>query len=358
MSKKDLEITVGQIRKAIPQHLFQKNELRFLVSVGQAVSCTLLLTYLAYNYIPLTWLALPIWVAYAFLTGTVATGIWVLGHECGHFAFSDIKWLNDALGFILHEALLVPYYSWQHSHALHHAKTNHLTEGETHNPVIIDSKMGKIYQKMKDILGVESFACVQIFNIAVLGWPLYLLLGVTGGSARGFTSHFIVPNKLFPPKMLVKVTASNIGLCLVIYGLYKWYQATSFAEVMALYLGPYLVVNMWLTIITFLQHTDADVPHYDETAWTWLKGALCTIDRNYPLWIDALHFEIGTTHVVHHVFSELPHYNAREANVYVKQVIGDLYNQDAKKLWTSLYNSASLVGVEHKGNGIWKFAKA
>lgn len=39
-------------------------------------------------------------------------------------------------------------------------------------------------------------------------------------------------------------------------------------------------------------------------------GALSTIDRNYPAWIDSLHFEIGTTHVLHHVFSELPHYNA------------------------------------------------
>ena len=30
--------------------------------------------------------------------------------------------------------LLVPYYSWQYSHAKHHAKTNHLMDGETHNP--------------------------------------------------------------------------------------------------------------------------------------------------------------------------------------------------------------------------------
>lgn len=117
---------------------------------------------------------------------------------------------------------------------------------------------------------------------------------------------------------MLKVSASNIGLCAVIFGLFKWAQATSFAEVMALYLGPYLVINMWLTIITFLQHTDITIPHYDSTSWDWLKGipyylfkgALSTIDRNYPAWIDSLHFEIGTTHVLHHVFSELPHYNA------------------------------------------------
>lgn len=81
---------------------------------------------------------------------------------------------------------------------------------------------------------------------------MYLLIGVTGGKARGFTSHFIVPNKLFPPRLLLKVTLSNIGLCAVIYGLYRWALATSFAEVMAMYIGPYLVINAWLTVITFL----------------------------------------------------------------------------------------------------------
>lgn len=36
----------------------------------------------------------------------------VLGHECGHGAFSENQILNDVLGFILHELLLVPYFSW------------------------------------------------------------------------------------------------------------------------------------------------------------------------------------------------------------------------------------------------------
>ena len=36
---------------------------------------TAVLTYLAYNYIPFSLWALPIWVAYAALTGTVATGL-------------------------------------------------------------------------------------------------------------------------------------------------------------------------------------------------------------------------------------------------------------------------------------------
>jgi omega-6 fatty acid desaturase (delta-12 desaturase) len=58
----------------------------------------------------------------------------ILAHECGHGSFSNNAILNDTLGYILHTTVLVPYFSWQHSHAVHHAKTNHLTDGESHVP--------------------------------------------------------------------------------------------------------------------------------------------------------------------------------------------------------------------------------
>jgi fatty acid desaturase len=72
---------------------------------------------------------------------------------------------------------------------------------------------------------------------------------------------------------------------------------------MALYGGPYLVICMMLTGYTWLHHTNENIPHYDETAWSWIKGALSTIDRNYPAYINSLHHNIGSTHVVHHLFS-------------------------------------------------------
>ena len=42
------------------------------------------------------------------MTGTVAMGLWVLAHECGHGAFSNDRNLQDAVGYILHTLLLVP----------------------------------------------------------------------------------------------------------------------------------------------------------------------------------------------------------------------------------------------------------
>lgn len=78
------EITVEDIRKAIPKELFVKSEIRFLLSVAQSLCLTLATYYLAEKYIPLSIQAIPIWIAYAFICGTIATGLWVLGHECGH----------------------------------------------------------------------------------------------------------------------------------------------------------------------------------------------------------------------------------------------------------------------------------
>ena len=44
--------------------------------------------------------------------GAVATGVWVIAHECGHQAFSQWQSVNDGVGLVLHSLLLVPYYSW------------------------------------------------------------------------------------------------------------------------------------------------------------------------------------------------------------------------------------------------------
>ena len=55
--------------------------------------------------------------------------------------------------------------------------------------------------------------------------------------------------------------------------------------------GPlHLGVNFWLVMYTWLQHTDVDVPHLDQTHWTWEKGAFLTIDRPYGGggWLQAL----------------------------------------------------------------------
>ena len=47
---------------------------------------------------------ISLWALYGFLTGLFATGIWVIGHECGHQAFSESKTINNTVGWVLHSS--------------------------------------------------------------------------------------------------------------------------------------------------------------------------------------------------------------------------------------------------------------
>ena len=120
----------------------------------------------------------------------------------------------------------------------------------------------------------------------LFGWPAYLLLGMTGGTARGVTNHFIPfqtspTAQLYPGKWKLKVLASDVGIAATIALLFLWARSepSGWWKVAAVYGGPYLGVNFWLVLYTWLQHTDVDVPHLAADQWTWEKGAFLTIDR-------------------------------------------------------------------------------
>jgi hypothetical protein len=53
--------------------------------------------------------------------------------------------------------------------------------GETHIPLIKGTKKAEFYYKLREIIGVESFALFQFVSFFFFGFPLYFLLGVSGG---------------------------------------------------------------------------------------------------------------------------------------------------------------------------------
>ena len=331
-----------------------------MLSLARAVGLVALFSFLAMKFIPLTLWALPLWVVHAVVTGTCGSGVWVLAHECGHGAMSSRKWLNDLVGFPLHSFLLVPYFSWQYSHAVHHSRTNHLDEGETHVPGRTKDMVESPRGKFRAYIGADAFAILYMVGIHLFGWPLYLLQGVTGGPVRGVTNHFVPgeSNLLFPKNVWSKVWMSTAGVVSVLAFLGYMCQMYGFWAVAAVYGGPYLVVNAWLVLYTYLHHTDENTPHYDSSSWNWTKGALCTIERNYPEIINWLHFDIGSTHVVHHLFSTLPHYNARQARVILEQKYKELYRVDKRPLVDALLSTARRCTsvTEHPEHpGEWRF---
>jgi omega-3 fatty acid desaturase (delta-15 desaturase) len=82
---------------------------------------------------------------------------------------------------------------------------------------------------------------------------------------------------------------------------------------------PYIVFASWLVLVTFLHHNQPGTTWFSDSKWSYVKGNLVTIDRNYGL-IEQIHHNIGT-HLVHHLFPKIPHYHLREATKYLLPVV-------------------------------------
>jgi fatty acid desaturase len=328
--------------------------------MGGSLFITLGSGFAAYAYLPIGWVWVPAWIAYAIFVGTAATGCWVIAHECGHGAFTRHRWIQDAIGFTLHSAMLVPYFSWQRSHAVHHARTNHLDDGETFVPHRDTTAAGQAWKKWQERMGDEAFAVVLMLVKFLVGWPLYLISGATGGPSRGMTNHFW-PAKpfstaLFPGKWRVKAWVSTLGVIAAVGILCWWtYAAESGIPVLALYVGPYLVVNFWLVLYTWLHHTDVEVPHFQDDEWSWVRGAFMTIDRPYGPVLDFLHHQIGSTHVAHHLDARIPHYHAKRATDAVKRAFPVHYRYDPTPIAKALWRVVTKCNVVSKSDVGWTF---
>lgn len=359
--------TKGEIKSVIPKECFKRSYTHSMWFVFRDTAMAAILVWMTSTVLSAT---LPTevlsvegfkwclgWNLYAFWMGTVLTGHWVLAHECGHGAFSPSQTFNDVVGFILHQALLVPYFAWQFSHAKHHRRTNHLTDGESHVPTtaeeygLISGKRTGNYSALHEAMGDGAFAAFQVFSHVVLGWPLYLLgLASTGRLAYDGTSlkegdimdHFRPNSKMFPKKIGWKICLSTITTMLSLVFLVSLSTRYGSLSVCLWYIAPYMWTNFWLVTYTWLQHTDPSIPQYGPEKWTWVKGALSTVDRPYGIFCF-FHHKIGSTHVAHHLFHEMPFYKADEATAAIKAFLEPqgLYNYDPTPWYIAMWKIAN-----------------
>ncbi|GER25922.1 fatty acid desaturase 2 [Striga asiatica] len=328
--------TVGDLKKAIPPHCFKRSIPRSFSYVALDLTIATILYHLATAYIsilpnPLPYLA---WPAYWFVQGCVLTGVWVIAHECGHHAFSDHQWLDDSVGLVLHSALLVPYFSWKYSHRRHHSNTGSLDRDEVFVPKT-KAQIKWFARYINNPVGRTLTLVVQF----MLGWPLYLMFNVSGRHYERFACHFDPKSPIYSDRERAQILVSDVGVLAVCYGLYRLAAANGPAWAFAVYGGPLLVVNGFLVLITYLQHTHASLPHYDSSEWDWLRGALATVDRDYGILNKVFH-NITDTHVAHHLFSTMPHYNAMEATKAIKPILGSYYQFDGTPVYKAVWREA------------------
>ncbi|KAK9126070.1 hypothetical protein Scep_014916 [Stephania cephalantha] len=304
--------TIGEIRAAIPMHCWVKSPLRSLCYVGRDVALVLVLVVVAACFN--NWL---LWPFYWVFQGTMFWALFVLGHDCGHGSFSDNKRLNSMVGHLLHSFILVPYHGWRISHKTHHQNHGHVENDESWHPM-----SEKIYKSMNDTSRKVRFTA----PFPLLAYPVYLLYRTPGKSG----SHFSPDSDLFQPSERQDVITSTlcwtIMVTLLVFSSCIWGPITIFK----LYAVPYWIFVMWLDFVTYLHHHghQQKLPWYRGNEWSYLRGGLTTIDRDYG-WINNIHHNIET-HVIHHLFPQIPHYHLVEATKAAKPVLGKYYREPEK----------------------------
>ncbi|CAM9577057.1 unnamed protein product [Choristocarpus tenellus] len=297
------------------------------------------------------WSSYLLWPLYWYCQGTQLTGVWVLAHECGHQAFSPSETINNLVGLICHSALLVPYHSWRITHAKHHNNTGSCEHDEVFCPLTRSDVFGSKSKASKEHADsvVEEMAnempLIQALSIVMMltvGWmPGYLIFNSTGpkkyeGHPR---SHFNPWAKMFEDRDRMDIVISDIGFFAGLAGLGYAISTLGFRTVACFYLIPYMVTNLYLVLITFLQHTDVFMPHFRGEEWDWFRGALCTVDRSFGPVVDHVIHHIGDTHVCHHLFSKMPFYHAQEATEHIRKFLGEYHLTDRTPIHKALWRS-------------------
>ncbi|KAL7697634.1 Fatty acid desaturase [Lotmaria passim] len=350
------ELTIKQIQDKIPAKYFERSTVRSMLYLARDISQLLVAYFIMYcGVMPAlarferavysvngsnaaSWLLvgavkLVAWNMFWFTQGLTSTALWVLAHECGHQAFSPYRSLNNAVGLVLHSAVLVPYHSWRITHGNHHKHTNHLTK----DTVFVPRKENKVIDLVEETPLAMLWGMLVMF---LFGWPMYLLTNVASQDYGRRANHFEPSSPLFrkedaPDIVLsdagILGTLSVLGLCTYQFGFYN---------VCCWYFVPYLWVNFWLLYITYLQHSDIRIPHYNHEHWTFVRGAIAAVDRDYGFLINDWLHHINDSHVVHHLFSQMPFYNAIiVTRKYIKNILGDTYVEDHRPLVEALCKS-------------------
>lgn len=298
-------ISLDALRAAIPRHCFTPSNLRSLAYVAIDLAVLGALFALSAQTDSLGWL-LPLW----FLQGTFFWALFVIGHDCGHGAFSRNVRLCRVVGHALHTPLLVPFHGWRASHRLHHARAGNVEQDEGWFP-LTETQWRALPASVR---GLRSWLLLLVF-------PLYLLRRTPERAG----SHFDPDADLFTDADRPGVRTSARLCAAMAVGLVAAGIAFGPWAVIKYWGVPYLVFCGWLDLVTLLHHTDVRLPWFRGAEWSWLRGALSTADRRYGLF-ERLHHDAGC-HVVHHLFPAIPHYHLREAAAAVRPVLGAAYHE-------------------------------
>jgi omega-6 fatty acid desaturase (delta-12 desaturase) len=305
--------SIGTIRKLIPKECFEIDEARswrgVLMAFARLAVATAILTLIQPVWgLGLLW-QIPALLAAWLFSGWCFTGIFVIGHDCAHMAFSKRRWVNEAVGHVCLAVGYTAFHNWRIWHNHHHGKTQ--LRGQ--DP---DWPERMMTREEYDKAPFGDKAHVRLG----FGTPLGMLVGFwVGMFRRTFMKQMApqipitrdAPRQLLFSSLFMFATSGSIIALLVHFG--GAWTACKY------YLVPTFIAATHGALLTYLHHTSADALVFDDKDWTPLRGqVISTFNVRFPRWIEAMWFDINI-HLVHHLAPKVPWYHLHAATEAIKK---------------------------------------
>jgi acyl-lipid omega-6 desaturase (Delta-12 desaturase) len=308
---------IGTLRDIIPKSSHAIDPRRSWTALAIAiarVACSLIIL----RMVEPTWGPSLVWQLPALLAawlfaGWCFTGIFVIGHDCGHMAFSERRWVNVVVGHLCLSPIFTGFHNWRIWHNFHHAKT----QLRGLDPDWAEKMMTRAEY---DTAPLGEKAHVRLG----FGTPLGLLVGFWVGMFRRSFMKALAPQvplargaerELLTSSALMLLASGTITLLV-----YRWGGAWA---VVKYYYMPAFIAAAHGAMLTYLHHTSADALVFDKADWTPFRGqVVSTFNVRFPRWIESLWFDINI-HLVHHLAPRIPWYQLRDATEAIRAVNPD-----------------------------------
>jgi omega-6 fatty acid desaturase (delta-12 desaturase) len=306
--------TIGTLRDVIPKECFviepHKSWSALLVAVVRLAFSLFVLTLIHPVWGPsLAW-QIPLLLAAWLFCGWCYTGIFVIGHDCGHMAFSQKRWVNTLVGYLCLSAVFTGFHNWRIWHNYHHAKTQ--LRGQ--DPDWAEKMMTRAeYDEAP--LGEKAHVRLGF------GTPLGLLVGFWVGMFRRSFMKALAPQvplargaagELLTSTAVMVLLSGSISVLL--------YRSGGAWMVAKFYYVPMFIAAAHGALLTYLHHVSEDSMVFDKADWTPFRGQVAsTFNVRFPRWIEALWFDINI-HLPHHLAPRIPWYHLHAATEAIRAV--------------------------------------
>jgi omega-6 fatty acid desaturase (delta-12 desaturase) len=299
--------TLGGLRSALPPDALVVSPLRAWLGVVQAW-CVIAVGEIALANLHVEPGARALWQVPAMVLAWLVVaagmvGLFILGHDCGHEAFSKRRWVNYLVGHLCMAPILTGFHGWRLSHAHHHARPQ-LRGGDTDWPERMLTH--DEYEAAPRLARLEAKAA--------FGSPVGLLFGFLVGMVRRTAMSRLYPQVKLDGRARRQLLISNLSVLLTSGGI-----ATSLFWIFgASVLVKHYAIPLYLGMVcgalfTYLHHSGEGAVVFGAEGWTPLRGqVVSTFDVRFPPWFEALFFHINR-HPPHHLSPRIPWYRLPRA---------------------------------------------